>query len=765
MEGNDVVALTELNKTRTFKYDAVSNLIERVDRLGRKTVWEYDSRYRATNEKWYDGVTLVRTLSFTYDAAGQLLTASDPAAGYGFEYDGLGRVTSETQSLGALAFDIEYESQYDAASNRTELLALVDGAADFKNSYLYDDLNRLTNLQQESGASGPGANVVAEKRVDFAFNAASQFDTITRYADLGGFEFVANTFFGYDGMGRLSSLIHSTDTEAPISGWGDDALAGYEFTYDVGSRITSIDSFIDGLSEYDYDNTSQLTGADHTGQTDESYAYDENGNRTGGGYDTNPNNQLASDGTYDYTYDDEGNRLTKTKISNSEKEEYTWDYRNRLTKVTFKNSGGTVIKTVDFAYDAFDRLIRRTVDPDGATGGASLLDSFFSWEADQINLEFDGGDAGDLVHRNLWNPTTIDQILAVENVASLLSAGEIIWPLTDHLGTPRDLASYDSGTDETTIENHRVYNSFGVLTSETNGSFTIDIGFTGVLFEAATGLNYHRRRWLEPGTGRWMSEDPIGFGAGDTNLQRYVSNGPVSYVDANGLEKRKPTYDEELQRANELLRRSQALRVRVPAVRRLATPAVRPAPITNQCDLAHRRALDQGYADAIANRQHFVVLQNARDQSEGKMWTSYFDRFWPARELHNNVNSIDKVTEVISKYPDGSIRVLVISGHGPDAANGGTLPLTPEDLRRNPELAALIASKLAPGAIVDFSSCQVAATFGQAALREVANLLQATVWANTHLVDQDGVTTLPYGLESGGWTPFPPVPKGDKHEP
>jgi YD repeat-containing protein len=31
----------DLSKTRTFKYDAVNNLLERVDRLGRKTVWEY----------------------------------------------------------------------------------------------------------------------------------------------------------------------------------------------------------------------------------------------------------------------------------------------------------------------------------------------------------------------------------------------------------------------------------------------------------------------------------------------------------------------------------------------------------------------------------------------------------------------------------------------------------------------------------------------------------------------------------------------------
>jgi len=40
---------------------------------------------------------------------------------------------------------------------------------------------------------------------------------------------------------------------------------------------------------------------------------------------------LTSDGTYNYTYDKEGNMLTQTHISDSQVTNYTWDYRNRLT--------------------------------------------------------------------------------------------------------------------------------------------------------------------------------------------------------------------------------------------------------------------------------------------------------------------------------------------------------------------------------------------------------------------------------------------------
>jgi hypothetical protein len=39
----------------------------------------------------------------------------------------------------------------------------------------------------------------------------------------------------------------------------------------------------------------------------------------------------------------------------------------------------------------------------------------------------------------------------------------------------------------------------------------------------------------DPGIGRWISEDPIGFKAGDSNLYRYVANNPVNGTDPSGL--------------------------------------------------------------------------------------------------------------------------------------------------------------------------------------------------------------------------------------
>jgi hypothetical protein len=40
---------------------------------------------------------------------------------------------------------------------------------------------------------------------------------------------------------------------------------------------------------------------------------------------------------------------------------------------------------------------------------------------------------------------------------------------------------------------------------------------------------------FDPRIGRWLSQDPIGFQAGDTNLYRYVENDPTNATDPSGL--------------------------------------------------------------------------------------------------------------------------------------------------------------------------------------------------------------------------------------
>lgn len=151
--------------------------------------------------------------------------------------------------------------------------------------------------------------------------------------------------------------------------------------------------------------------------------------------------------------------------------------------------------------------------------------------------------AANLAHRFLWNPAAVDQLLADEQVANPAAAGEVLWALTDHLGSVRDVVgsngarrihkNFDS-FGNVLGESH--YNSSGTLVTSGAGYVDTAFGFTGRLLDDETGLQNNLHRWYDASVGRWLSEDPIGFAAGDPNLYRYVGNMPAMYVDPSGLE-------------------------------------------------------------------------------------------------------------------------------------------------------------------------------------------------------------------------------------
>ena len=544
-------------------YDPTTGLLqESIDRDGRATTYQYNVFGQETGESWYSSVdssgnpvgSATETITYGYNADGLLQSATDQvgansanAATDSYTYDADGDVLTDTQTIPGLTPTVVLDEQY-TDGNRTQLSATIGGTSDFVNNYQYDGpTGQMSQVTQSGVTSG---NAVAAKTVGFTYDNAGEFSTITRYQNA---QEVAKSTYGYDPDGNLTSLVYSNP------GNGATPLPSYAWSYDsLGNMAASsetLGTIVDSVS-YTNDSTGQLLAATGTGPS-ESYSYDPNGNRetANGSTDlTGPNNELLSDGTYNYTYDGEGNCILRTCITDGSKTAYTWDNRDRLTSVT-QYASGAVTQTVTYTrYDAFDRWVGETITP--ASGQATQ--TRFIYDGNQIVLQFDGNSssilsagqvegtplaAGSLSHRYLWGPA-VDQLLADEQ---LQGTARVVWALTDNENTVVDLATSSGGV--TTVVNHREFSAYGQLLSQTNPTTPPSAAAVDCLFAytgrpmsvfsensttgAVTGLQNNGRRWYDGVTGRWLSQDPSGLASGDGNLYRYCGNAPTDGTDAD----------------------------------------------------------------------------------------------------------------------------------------------------------------------------------------------------------------------------------------
>src|SRR5262249_32261507 len=144
----------------------------------------------------------------------------------------------------------------------------------------------------------------------------------------------------------------------------------------------------------------------------------------------------------------------------------------------------------------------------------------YAYDGGDIVLTFAGSGAlAALAHRYLDGPL-VDQVFADESV----SANNVFWPLPDRLGTVRDIVGSNGASPS-----RLVYDSYGRIVS---GIPSDDyFAFTGREWDKETGQYYFRARYYDPNTGDFLSQDPLGFAAGDPNLYRYIGNGPTNATD------------------------------------------------------------------------------------------------------------------------------------------------------------------------------------------------------------------------------------------
>jgi RHS repeat-associated protein len=483
---NRLVKQTDpLGNNTTFAYDPAGQLTSSTDRDGRVRDVQYDALGRETGETWVTFGITTNVQTFTYDASGNQLTATDYNGAYTMSYDALNRMTSEQEPFGqTLTF------AYDADGNQTTIHDSQGGTT----TSAYDVLNRLTT--REFG--GPGQTTLRENLI---YTARDQIATENRYTDLAATQFAGAVTYAYDSAMRVTGI---TDTYASGS-----VLASYVYNYDQASRLTSeVDDGVQTTYSYDADN--ELTGAGST-----AYSYDSTGNRNSTGYVVGTGNELLSDGTYTYTYDNEGN--LSTKRDGSDITTYTYDNRNRLIGV-IETVGGTLQAQATYTYD----VLGNRLEEDDYSGGV-LTVTRFAYDGENVWADLTSGNA--LETRRLFLDGS-DLLLA-----RISAAGSAAWYDTDHLESVRDVVNYAG----TMVLDQITYDAYGNKSTESSPSMGDRYGYTGREWDPKVQLQYNRARYFDPGIGAWTSEDPLGFKSGDVNLFRYLVDDPTKTTDPSGL--------------------------------------------------------------------------------------------------------------------------------------------------------------------------------------------------------------------------------------
>ncbi|GEM_PF-1467775 len=554
--------------------DALGRVMSTTDPLGNKTTYRYDSdnNLRSSIDPLGD------TTSMTYDPDNNLLNVADPRGGTTFyAYDTMDRVCAATHPLAHLhgppaacpsvaSFShptrvavrtwLRHNSHTTAAAYDTSgnLVRALDRNGSLT-TYAYDRLDRLTKVTYADGSREVISYDAGSRPIKIADSASgtitSTFDGLDRLTSqtqpvgkptvsCSGLR--VTVCYSYDQANNRSGMVvsgqqpvrYTYDAGNEITGetWGSGKAScnGHGMTvcisYDSDGRPASI-TLPDRIRQlYTYDAGGRLTGISYgrgLGSTkcgsasaasclgSLSYGYDADGReismggpwaRTNlpaavGKASYNADNELTTWGSRHLTYDADGNLIRDGAKT------YAWNVRHQLSGI----SGGS---TAAFRYDALGRRISEILP--GKTG-AYLYDGL------------------NPVQRLQSGTPTVNMLtgLRLDETFAIATGGSTDSLLTDGLGSTIAVAG---ASDH--ISAQYTYGPFGATTVAGPSPATTP-AFTGMPYVNSTALYLDNARYYAPTQGRFISQDPLGIGAGTANMYQYALDNPNSYIDPLGL--------------------------------------------------------------------------------------------------------------------------------------------------------------------------------------------------------------------------------------
>ena len=487
-------------KTTTYEYDANGNLSRKTNARGQVAEYDYNAVNKPVEVRYYESSgagTPDKTLTLSYNKAGQLKDYTDGQISVHYEYDQSHRKISETVDYGA--FSTTY--QYDYYGNGLKKgYTGPDGTA---YEYTYTQDNRIESI------TIPGAGTISYNDYEWTSPNSILLPGGTRK------EFEYDTFYRTTGIA--------------VKDPGDNPVMNRSFEYDHEFNITSTSS-LTGTTAYNYDDRYHLVSVTRPSGETISYTLDPMGNRlsqtgTAGDWEYNDNDQLTAYADTTVTYDADGNMATKT--TGTETFEYTYDFENRLVQIASDLQGVIAL----YGYDPFGRRISKTVGDET---------TYFGYADEGLVAEYN--DEGEILKSYGYVPGakgSIDPVFVKIGTAYYFYHNDTVKKpvkITDMAGA---------------VVWSAVYDEYGRASVDDDSTIVSNFRLPGQYFDEESGLHYNYARYYDPDTGRYLETDPIGMGnrpdAGEHLTGKSCSNSFSDvdinyylYADANPINKIDP---------------------------------------------------------------------------------------------------------------------------------------------------------------------------------------------------------------------------------
>jgi len=214
-------------------------------------------------------------------------------------------------------------------------------------------------------------------------------------------------------------------------------------------------------------------------------------------------NRLYSAGSTSYTYDNNGN--IKTETTGSVTKYYSYDFENRLTKVT---QGSSTLGSYGYSPNGVRVL---SIESGSSTVSLNM----------GVNVIYE---------KTIGQSSSNDYVFADGLLIVKLSGGTVYYYHQDNLGNTRLV------TVGSQIQYSSSYQPYGPA-YHPSGTDPV-YKYTRKPQSPATGLYYYGARWYNTTLGRFLTRDPFRGRATEPqtmNPYSYVSNRPMTMVDPTGM--------------------------------------------------------------------------------------------------------------------------------------------------------------------------------------------------------------------------------------